>query len=70
MNNSAKANGLLLKSASDSQQIVSVPIHLTGIYTYRPPRPFLFSLLRCRGSESRSILIENGIRGEVYERDS
>jgi len=35
MNNVAKENGLLLKSDSDSQQIVSVPIHLTGIYTYK-----------------------------------
>jgi len=35
MNNLAKENGLLLKSASDSQQIISVPIHLTGIYTYK-----------------------------------
>ena len=35
MNNSAKDNGALLKPTSDSQQIISVPIHLTGIYTYK-----------------------------------
>jgi excisionase family DNA binding protein len=35
MNNAAKENGSLLMSDSDSQQIVSVPIHLTGIYTYK-----------------------------------
>jgi len=35
MNNAAKENGLLLKPDSDSQHIVSVPIHLTGIYTYK-----------------------------------
>jgi hypothetical protein len=35
MNNAAKENGLLLKSDSDSHHIVSVPIHLTGIYTYK-----------------------------------
>jgi excisionase family DNA binding protein len=35
MNNLAKENGSLLQSPSDSQQIISVPIHLTGIYTYK-----------------------------------
>jgi excisionase family DNA binding protein len=35
MSNSIKDNGSVLKPASDSQQIISVPIHLTGIYTYK-----------------------------------
>ena len=35
MNNLAKENGSVLTSASDSQQIISVPIHQTGIYTYK-----------------------------------
>ncbi len=35
MNNSAQEHKALSNPASDSQQIISVPIHLTGVYTYK-----------------------------------
>ena len=35
MNNSTKENGSLSKLNSDLQQVISIPIHLTGIYTYK-----------------------------------
>ena len=35
MSNLAKENESPLKSASDLQKVISIPIHLTGVYTYK-----------------------------------
>ena len=35
MENPAKENEKLMNSVSDTSQVVSIPIHQTGIYTYK-----------------------------------